>query len=204
MEFSRKQYWSGLPCPPILLPGSKWMNKSSVATGGEKGGIWDSSVAQSCPTLRPHESQHARPPCPSPTPRVYSNSCPLSWWWHPTIFCHPLLLPSIFCSIRVFSKESALCIRWPKYWSFSFNISPSNEHPGPISLRMDWLDLLAVQGTLESLLKHHSPKASILRSAFFIVQLPHTYMTTGKTIPLTRRTFVGKVEGTPNFVLMKQ
>ena len=109
------------------------------------------------------------------------------------ILCHPLLLPSIFPSIRVFSNESALHIRWPKYWSFSFNISPSNEHPGLI-LRMDWLDLLAVQGTLKSLLWHHSSKASILWcSAFFTVQLSHPYMTTGKTIALTRWTFVGKV-----------
>ena len=108
--------------------------------------------------------------------------------------CHPLLLlPSIFPSIRVFSNESALCIKWPEYWSISFDISPSNEHPGLI-LRMDWLDLLSVQGTLKSLLKHHSSKASILRhSAFFIVQLSHSYMTTGKTIALTRQTFVGKV-----------
>ena len=111
------------------------------------------------------------------------------------VLCHPLLLlPSIFLSIRVFSNESALRIRWPKYWNFSFSISPSNEHPGLISFRMGCLDLLAVQGTLKSLLQHHSSKASILwRSAFFIVQLSHPYMTTGKTIPLTRRTFVGKV-----------
>ena len=111
------------------------------------------------------------------------------------ILCHPLLVsPSIFPNIRVFSNESALCIRWPKYWSFSFNISPSNEHSGLISFRMDWLDLLAVQGTLRSLLQHHSSKVSILwRSAFFIVQLSYPYMTTGKTIALTRRTFVGKV-----------
>ena len=107
------------------------------------------------------------------------------------ILCHPLLLPpSIFPSIRVFSNESALCIRWPNYWSFSFNVSPFNEHPGLISFRMDWLDLLAVQGTLKSLLHHHSSKASILGcSAFFIVQLSHPYMTTGKTIALTRWTF---------------
>ena len=105
-----------------------------------------------------------------------------------------LLLPSIFPSIRVFSSESALHIRWPKYWSFSFNICPSNEHPELISFRMDWLDLLAVQGTLKSLLQHDSSKASILlSSAFFIVQLSHLYMTTGKTIALTRWTFVGKV-----------
>ena len=111
------------------------------------------------------------------------------------ILCHPLLLlPSIFPSIRVFSNESALHIRLPKYWSFSFSISPTNEHPGPISFSMDWLDLLAVQGTLKSLLQHHSSKALILwRSDFFIVQLSHPYMTTGKTIALTRRTFVGKV-----------
>ena len=111
------------------------------------------------------------------------------------ILCgHLLLLPSIFPCIRVFSNESALHIRWQKYWSFSFNISPSNEHPGLISLRMDWLDRLAVQGTLKSLLQHYSLKASILRcSAFFTVQLSHPYMTTGKTIALTRQTFVGKV-----------
>ena len=111
------------------------------------------------------------------------------------ILCHPLLLlPSIFPSIRVFSNESALRIRWPKYWSFSFNISPSKEHPGLISFRMDWLDLLTVQGTLKSLLQHHSSKASILwHLAFCIVQLSHLYMTTGKTIALTRGIFVGKV-----------
>ena len=110
------------------------------------------------------------------------------------ILCRPLLLPSIFPNIRVFSSESALHIRCPKYWSFSFNISPSNEHPGLISFRMDWLDLLAVQGTLKSLLQHHSSKALILLcSAFFVVQLSHPYMTTGKTIALTRRTFIDKV-----------
>ena len=111
------------------------------------------------------------------------------------ILCHLLiLLPSIFPSIRVFPNESALCIRWTKYWSFSFSISHSNEHSGLISFRIDWSDLLAVQGTLKSLLQHHSSKASTLwRSAFFIVQLSHPYMTTGKTIALTRRTFVGKV-----------
>ena len=111
------------------------------------------------------------------------------------ILCHPLLLlPSVFPSIRVFSNESDLHITWPKYWSFSFNISPCNEHPGLISFRMDWLDLLAVQGTLKSLLQHRTLKASILRrSAFFIVQLSHPYMTAGKTIALTRRTFVGKI-----------
>ena len=111
------------------------------------------------------------------------------------ILYHPLiLLPSIFPGIRGFSNDSVLCIRWPKYWSFSFSISPSNEYSGLISFRIDWLDLLAVQGTLKSLLKHHSSKASIIRrSAFFIVRLSHPYMTTGKTIALTRQTFVGKV-----------
>ena len=111
------------------------------------------------------------------------------------ILCHPLLLlSSISPNIRVSSNESALLIRWPKYWSFSFNISPSNEHSGLISFRMDWLDLLAIQGTLKSLLQHHSSKASILlQSAFFILQHSHPYMTTGKTVALTRQTFVGKV-----------
>ena len=111
------------------------------------------------------------------------------------ILCHPfLLLPLIFPNIRVFSNESTLHIRWPKYWSFRFGISPSNEHPGLISLRMDWLDLLAVQETLKTLLQHHSSKASVLRySAFFVVQLSHPYITTGKTIALTRWTFAGKV-----------
>ena len=111
------------------------------------------------------------------------------------ILCHPLLLlPSIFPSVSIFSNESVLCIRWPKYWSFSFSIGPSNEHSGLISFRMDWLDLLAVQGTLKSLLQQHSSIASVLQcSVFFIVQLSHPHMTTGKTIALTRQTFVGKV-----------
>ena len=113
---------------------------------------------------------------------------------HLILCCPLLLLPSIFSNIRVFSNESALHIRWPKYWNFSFNISPSNEHPGLISFRMDWLDLLAVQGTLKSLLQHHNSKASILRClTFFIVQLSHPYMTTGKSMALTRRTIVDKV-----------
>ena len=122
-------------------------------------------------SLLPHGLQHIRPPCPSPTPGVDSNSCPLSQWCHPTISSSVflLLLPSIFPSIRVFSNESILHIRWPKYWSFSFSMSPSKEHSGLISFMMDWLDLLTVQGTLKSLLQHHSSKALILRhSAFFI------------------------------------
>ena len=133
------------------------------------------SVTQSCLTLwDPMDCSTPGFPWPLPTPGACSDSCPLSWWCHPVIsFCHPLLLPpSIFPSIRVFSNESALPIRWPKCWSFSFNIGPSNEYSGLISVMMDWLDLLAVQGTLKSLLQHHSSKASILwRSAFFTVQL---------------------------------
>ena len=156
-----------------------------------------SSVAQSGPTLYHHESQHARPPCPSPTPGVHPNSCPLSQWCHLTISSSVtplLLLPSIFPSIRVFSNEPVLHIRWPKYWSFSFSISPSNKYSRLISFRIDWLHLLAVQGTLKSLLQHQRSKASILQqSAFFMAQLSHPYMTTGKSIALTRQTFVSKV-----------
>ena len=135
--------------------------------------------------LRPHESQHTRPPSPSPTPGVHANSCASSRWCHPAI-CRPLLLlPPMSPSIRVFSNESTLYIRWPKYSSLNLSISPSKEHPGLVSFRLDWLDLLAVQGTLKSLLQHHSSKASILqRSAFFTVQLWHPYMTTGKMGPL--------------------
>ena len=151
-------------------------------------------------SLWSHGLQHTRIPCPSPTPRVYSNSCPSSWWWHPIISSSvvPFLLPpSIFLSIRVFSIESVLCNRWPQYWSSSFSIRPSNEHSGLISLSWIsnyWLDLLAVLETLKSLLQHHSAKASILwHSAFFMVQLSHPCMTTGKTIALTRQTFAGKV-----------
>ena len=162
-----------------------------------KGSVQFSSVAQSCPTLcEPMD-------CSMPGLPVYHQLPELTQThvhWvsdaiQPSILCCSLLLPpSIFPSIRVFSNESALRIRWPKNWSFSFNISPSNEYSGPISFRMDWLDLLAVQGTSMSLLQHHSSKASILQcSAFFIVQLSHSYMTTGKTIALTRQTFVGKV-----------
>ena len=145
-------------------------------------------------SLQPHEPQHARPLCPSPSlpkPMSIESVMPSNH----LILCRPLLLlPSFFHSISVFSNESVLCIRWPKYWNFSFNISPSSEHPGLISFRMDWLDLLVVQGVLKSLLQYHSSKSSILRcSDFFIVQLSHPYMTTAKTIALTRLTFVGKV-----------
>ena len=139
-----------------------------------------------------HALQNARLPCPSPALGACSNSCPSNH----LMLCHHflLLLPSIFPSIRVCSKESVLPIRWPKYWSFSLSISPSNEYSGLISFRMDWLDLLAVQGTLKSLLQHHSSKASILQcSAFLMVQLSHPYRTTGKTIALNRWTFVSQV-----------
>ena len=147
-------------------------------------------------SLRPHESWYARPFCPSPTPGVHSDSRSLTVMpsSHLILGCPLLLLPSIPPSIRVFPNESTLRMRWPKYWSFSFSIIPSKEIPGLISFRMDWLDLLAVQGTLKSLFQHHSSKGSILRgSAFFTVQLSHLYVITGKTIALTRRTLVGKV-----------
>ena len=128
-------------------------------------------------------------------PRVCSNSCPLSQWCHRTIYCHPLLLlPSIFPSIRIFPNELALCIRWPKSWSFRFSISPSNEYSGLVPFTIDRFDHLAVQGTLKSLLQHHNSKASIFHcSVFFLVQLSHPYMTTGKTIDLTRQIFVIKI-----------
>ena len=161
----------------------------------------NSSVRFSCSvvsdSLQPHEPQHSRPPCPSPTPGVYPHSTSIESMMpsNHLILGHPLLLlPSIFPSIRVFPDESAFLISWPKYWSFSFSISPYNDHTRLISFRMDWLDLLAVQGTLKSLLQHHSSKALILlHLAFFIVQLLHPYMTTGKTIALTRWTFFDKV-----------
>ena len=140
-------------------------------------------------SLRPYETQHARPPCLSPTPGVHSDSRPSSQWCHPSplLLSHPLLLPPVPPSIKVFSNESNLRMRWPECWSFSFSISSSKEIPGLISVRMDWLDLLAVQGSLKSLLQYQSSKAAILwHSAFFMVQLSHPYTTTGKTIALTR------------------
>ena len=150
-------------------------------------------VTQSCLIPQSHGVQHTRLPCP-PFPGAHSNSCPLSWWCHPTIpFCPLLLLPLIFPSIRVFASESALRIRWPEFWSFSFNISSSHEYSGLISFRMDWLDVLAVQGSLNSLLQHHSSKAAILQhSDFFMVQLSHLCITIGETTALTIWTFVGK------------
>ena len=179
--------------PPVRAR-AKWSGERDSG-----GAVWRAQLSSSVvsDSLQPHGPQHARPPCLSPIPRVYSNSCTLRQWCHPTISSSVIALllpPSIFPSIRVFSNESVLHIRWPKYWSFSFNISPSNEYSGLIFFRMDWLDLLAVHGTLKSLLQHHSSKASVLwHSAFFVVQISHPYMTTGKTIALTRRAFVDKV-----------
>ena len=175
--------------------GQKVLNDSANPSGMviQFSSIHHSVVSDS---LRPHESQHARPSCPSPSPGVHSDSCPSSPWCHPAISSS--VIPSSSCPqplpAPVFSSESTLLMRWPKYWSFSFSIIPSKEIPGLISFRMDWLDLLAIQGTLKNLLQHHSSKASILRrSAFFTVQLSHRYMTIGKTIALTRRNLVGKV-----------
>ena len=153
------------------------------------------SVIKSCPTL--FCSMNCSVPGPSLSPRVCSDSYPLSQLYHPVISSSVvpfLLLPSVFPSINVFSSESALRIKWPKYWSFSFNISPSNEYSGLSSFRIDWFDLFAVQGTLKSLLQHHSLKTSVLwHSVFFMVQLSHLYMTTGKAIALTIWTFASKV-----------
>ena len=148
-------------------------------------------------SLRVHELQHARPPCPSPTPRAHPNPCPLRWRCHPTMSSSVSLLssfPQSFPASGYFPMSQLFASGGQSVGVSSFSISPSNEHPGLISFRMDWLDFLAVQGTLKSLLQHHSSKASILQcSAFFIVQHSHPYMTTGKTIALTRWTFVGKV-----------
>ena len=155
------------------------------------GVVANHSVSSSC--LQPHGLQHARLPCPSQSLLKFMST-ELVMPSNHLILCHPLLLvPSIFPSIKVFPSESVLPIRWPQYWSFSFSISPSNEYSGLISFMTEWFDLLAVQGTLQSLLQHHSSKASILwHSAFFIVQFSHPYMTTGKTTALMRWTFVGK------------
>ena len=146
--------------------------------------------------LQPHGLQHARPPCPSPTPGACSNSCPSSQWCHPIISSSVIPFSSCLQSFPAsgsFSNKAALCIRWPKYWSFNFSINPTNEYSGLIFFRNDWFDLCAVQGPLKSLLQHHSSKTSILRcSAFFMVQLSHLYTTTGKTIALTVRTLLAK------------
>ena len=176
MEQSRE--WSHMN--PALLLLSSYILRSNTGTQFSSVQLGHSVASN---FLQPQGLQYAKLPCPSLTPRPYSNSCSLSQWCHPTISsCRPLfLLPLIFPSIRVFFNESVLHIRWPKYWSFSLNISPSNEYSGLISFRRDWLDLLVVQGTLKGLLQHHSSKASVLqRSAFSILQLSYTYMTTGK------------------------
>ena len=148
-------------------------------------------------SLRPHGLQHPRLPCPSLSHAVCSDSCPLSQRCYLiiSVLCCPLLLlPSVLPNIGIFSNESILCIRWLKYWSFNFSISPSNEYSGLISFRIDWFDLVAVQGTLKSLLQYHNLKASTFQhSAFFMVQLLHPYMTTGKSIALTIQTFVCKM-----------
>ena len=160
--FFRQEHWSGLPCASPMHESEKWK--------------WSRSVVSD--SLRPHGLQHYRLSCPSPTPRVCSNSCPLSRWCHPTISSSVVPF-SCFQSFpaSVFSNELGLRILWPNNWSFRFSISSSNEYSGLISFRMDWLDLLAVQGTLKSLLQYHSSKASILQhSAFFTVQLSHTWL----------------------------
>ena len=145
-------------------------------------------------SLQPHESQHARPPCPSLTSRVYSDSCPSSQWCHSTMLSSVIPFFSCLQSFPASGYFQMNRMRWPKYWSFSFSISPSNEYSRLVSFRIEWLDLLAIQEALKNLLQHHSSKASILQcSAFFMVQLSHPYMTTGKTICLTRGTFVDKV-----------
>ena len=200
MGFSRQEYWSGLPCPPPGdLPDPGIQPQYPALAGGlfttEPPGKQSSSVAQSCPTLC-DPMNHSTPGLPVhhqlpefTQTHVHRVGDAISSSVIP--FSSYLQIPP---SIRVFSNESALRIMWPKYWSFSFSISPSSEHPGLISFRMDWLDLLAVKGTFKSLLQHHSAKASIIwRSAFFVVQFSHPYTTTGKTTALTRRTFVGKV-----------
>ena len=193
MGFSRQEYWSGLPCPPpgdLPDPGIEptFLMSPALAVGfstTSETSVQFSSVAQSCPTLATPWSIACQASLSitnsrSPTKLMSIESVIPSN--HLILCCHLLLLPSTFPSIRVFSSESALDIRWPKYWSFSFNIIPSNEHPGLISFRMDGLDLLAIQGTLKSLLQHHSSKASVLQcSAFFMVQFSHPYIITGKT-----------------------
>ena len=147
---------------PPFIPSKHYSYKGvNVCPSGISSVQFSRSVVSD--SLQPYGLQHTRPPCPSSTPRVYSNSCPLSWWCHPTISSSVVPFSSRLQSrIRIFSNESVLCIRWPKYWSFSFSISPFNEYSGLISFRIDWLDLLAVQGTLKSLLQYHSSKTSIL------------------------------------------
>ena len=211
MEFSWPEYQSGLPCPPLgdlPDPGIEPMSPASPELQVDSLPL--SHQASLCTYVQFSSVQPLSRVRLFATPWITARQASLSITnsrsspklmsiesvmpSNHLILCHPLLLPSIFPSIRVFSNGSVLCIRWPKYWSFSFKISPSNEHPGLIFFRMNWLDLLAEQGTLKSLLQHHSSKASILWcSAFFTVQLSHPYMTTGKTIGLIRWTFVNKI-----------
>ena len=198
MGFSRQEYWSGLPFPspgdlpdPGIEPRSPALQADALTS--EPPGLFSCSVVSK--SLWPHGLQHTRLSCPSPSHRACSNPSPLSWWCQSS---HPLSSPSppafSLSQHQVFSKELALPIRWPKYWNFSFSITPSKEYSGLISFRINWFDLLAVQGTLRNLLQNHSLKASILcYSAIFMFQLSHPYMTLGKTTALTRRTFVGKV-----------
>ena len=188
--------WGGLNWRSFFNIDENWLSRFQKQIEGNTFSLVQFSHSVVSDSLQPDGLQHARLLCPSPTPRACSlMSIESVMPSNHLILCHPLLLPpSIFPSIRVFSNEAVPHIRWSKYWSFSFSISPSNEYSGLISFRMDWLDLLAVQKTLKSLLQHHNSKALILwHSAFFIVQLSHPYITTGKTIALTRWTFVGKV-----------
>ena len=190
LEFSRQEHWSGLP-----LPSPQWsLGKHFISLLFQFSSVQSLSRVRLFPTPWTAACQASLSITNSQSLLKLMSTESVMPSNH-LILCRPLLLlPSIFPSFRVFSNESALRIRWPKYWSFSFNMSPSNKQPGLISFRMDWLDLLAVQETLKGLLQHHCSKASILRcSAFFTVQLSHPYMTTGKTIALTRQTFVGKV-----------
>ena len=189
--------------PPLS---HQWSSRQSILVFLHKAQVLESSVECSSVqfsfsvmsySLQPHGLQHVRFPCPSPTPRVHPNPCPLSWWCHPTISSAVVPFSSCLQSFQEsgsFPRSQFFASGGQKYWNFSFSISLSNECSGLISCRMDWLDLLTVQGTLKSLLQHHSPKVLILQcSAFFIVQLTHPYMTTGKTIALTRWTFVDKL-----------
>ena len=175
----------------VLIYGERALLEISSSTIAQDTSVQFSRSVMS-DSLRPHELQHARRPCPTPTPGIYSNPCPSSWWCHPTISSS--VVPFSSCPQSLPASGSfpvSQLMRWPKYWSFSLGISPSNRHPRLVSFRMDWLDLVAIQGTFKSHLQHHRSKASIFQcSAFFTVQLSHPY--TGKTTALTRWTFVGK------------
>ena len=205
MRFCRQEYWGGLPClPPEDLPDLGFEPASLVSPPlqvdslllshpGSPFNVMFFSCSVMFDSSRPHGLQHARLPCPSPSPRACSDSCLLSQWCQAIISASVVPFSAYLSQLQGLFYESALCIRWPKCWSFSFCISPSNEYLGLISFRIDQFDLLTVQGTLSHLLQHNS-KASVLQcSALFMVQLSHPFMTTGKTIALTRWTFVSKV-----------